>query len=326
MDAGRMSIQGKRLLITGAGGFCGEHACRYFAAQGMQVTAVVRKRYPSQARVEDSYRLAWPSSVEGRLCELTDRGQVQKLVNSVKPDYVLHLAGLNAVGPSWEMPLNFLETNAMATAYLLEAIRIAGCSSRVLVAGSMLGFKLPRSNRAPKPAHPYGMSKTLQALLAQCWGELYGIEVMVGVPSNLVGPGRSTGLYSLLADYAIACERSHLAGDRPPAPFRLSSRSERRDFLDVRDAMAAYETMMEKGAPGGVYPIASGKLVTLGETADLFAELSLSPLQFEVGDSKAPSPAPADPSQLQALGWRPRIKLKDTVRDLLLHRRLQSMA
>lgn len=317
-------MQGKRLLITGAGGFCGEHACRYFAARGMQVTAVVRRRH--MAHSGDSRGLAWPSSVEGRLCDLRDREQTQRLVRSVKPDYVLHLAGFNAVAPSWERPLDVLETNMLATAYLLEAIRIVDCSPRVVIAGSMLGFKLPRSNRPPQPAHPYGMSKTFQALLAQCWGELYGMEVLIGVPSNLIGPGRSTGLCSLLADYTVACEHARLTEGSIPAPFRLSSRSEKRDFLDVRDAMAAYEALMKQGVPGEVYPIASGQLVSLGEVADLFAKRALCSLAFQVGASTASSPTPADPSQLHALGWRPRITLQDSVCDLLLHRRLRWQA
>ncbi|WP_219838434.1 hypothetical protein [Paenibacillus sp. R14(2021)] len=52
----------------------------------------------------------------------------------------------------------------------------------------------------------------MQVLVAQSWAALYGMDVVVAEPSNLIGPGRSGGLCGLLARYAPL-----------PAPFRLSS-------------------------------------------------------------------------------------------------------
>lgn len=326
-----MSVKGQRILVTGAGGFCGEHACRYFATRGMKVTAAVRS-IPSSGGSDAATGIGWPGAVDVRICELTDREQVSRLIDEVQPDYVLHLAGLNAVVPSWQDPVSYMETNMLATAYLLDAVRRLNKNVKLLIAGSMLRFKLPQDGELPQPVHPYGMSKTLQVLIAQCWAQLYSMEVLIAQPSNLIGPGRSTGLCSLLAGYTVKTEEAYgfpLQGQPPQSEnqkaesgFQLSSRTEKRDFLDVRDAMAAYETIFIKGQPGFIYPVVSGKMITLGKVADTFEELALCPLGIRNGKSNAPSPAEENGKPMRELGWQPQIPFRDSIRDLLLHVRL----
>ena len=336
-----------RLLITGAGGFCGEHACRHFAAEGWEVVAAVR-RLPEPGEAE------WLNDVRETVrCDLGSRYETERLLERAKPDYVLHLAGMNAVGPSWSDPAAVMESNVMGTIHLLEAVRrVSGIGGgglrpaagvpapgasgnaggndaaatagsvptarpasgvRVVVAGSMLRFPLPAPGCRPAPPHPYSLSKTVQVLAAQSWATLYGMDIIVAEPSNLIGPGRSTGLCALIARYAAAAERA----DAGVKPFRLSSRTERRDLLDVRDAIRAYAVLLERGERGHVYPVASGVMRTLGELADCFDRQSLRPLAWEVGQSDAPSPEPADVSAIIALGWRPLFSLERSLGDAL---------
>lgn len=313
-----------RLLVTGAGGFCGEHACRYFSEQGWAVTGVVR-RLPKA----DAPEWAWLGLVDAALaCDLGSRAEVEALMERAAPEYVLHLAGANAVGASWRDPAAVLQSNVMGTVHVLEAVRrlgfAAGC--RVLVAGSMLRFPLVALGGSggsggggeyrPAPPHPYSLSKTMQVLVAQSWTSLYGMDVIVAEPSNLIGPGRSGGLCALLARYAAQVERAAAQGAAAPA-FRLSSRTETRDLLDVRDAIRAYELLLRGGERGRVYPVASGVMRTLGEIADAFSALAASPLEWEIGDSDAPSPEPVNCEGLAALGWSARIPLMESLRDAL---------
>ncbi|MBW7462350.1 GDP-mannose 4,6-dehydratase, partial [Paenibacillus sepulcri] len=103
-----------------------------------------------------------------------------------QPQYVLHMAGKNAVGPSWSDPGDTLANNVMGTVNLLEAVRRIDRGSlncRVLVVGSMLRFPLPAGGEAPEPPHPYSLSKTLQVLTARSWSALYGMDIVVAEPS-----------------------------------------------------------------------------------------------------------------------------------------------
>ncbi|MNF99742.1 GDP-6-deoxy-D-mannose reductase [compost metagenome] len=180
----------------------------------------------------------------------------------------------------------------------------------------MLRFRPSSERSLPNPPHPYSLSKTLQVLIAQCWPALYGLDVVVAEPSNLIGPGKSQGLCALLARYTVAAEEAAEAGSPVPV-FRLSSRHERRDYLDVRDAMAAYETLLQGGVSGELYPVASERLITIEQLAERFEALARSPLSFEIGDSAAPSPEPVDASGVRSLGWSPGIPLEQSIADTL---------
>ena len=148
----------------------------------------------------------------------------------------------------------------------------------------MLGCRLPQ-DVPPQPPHPYSLSKTMQIAAALSWHSLYGMDIIVADPSNLIGPGPSTGLGTLLARYAAACEKAHALGEPMPPVFKLSSATEERDFLDVRDAMRAYELLLTRGVSGSRYAMASGVMRPLGELAGVYRHLAAVPLAMEIGTS-----------------------------------------
>ncbi|USB32476.1 NAD-dependent epimerase/dehydratase family protein [Paenibacillus sp. YPG26] len=293
------------VLITGAAGFTGRHACRYFVAKGYHVAAAVR----------NAAKYSEPG-VEYISCDLTRREQVRELVKRVKPRYVLHLGGKNSVPESWGEPLLYMESNIMGSLYLLQALRESGCSSRILVAGSRLKFAL---SGPLAPTHPYALSKSVQEVTALSWGKLFHQDVLVAEPGNLIGPGPSTGICALLAKYIVNEEQGE-----EQKPFHLSSAEERRDFLDVRDAVAAYEVLLRHGETGSVTPVCSGLERTLGEVAQLYASLSTANIAIEAGDAPASGAEEAvQPVRLRELGWEPKYTWEMSLRDILEYYRAE---
>lgn len=296
-----------RILLTGAAGFTGGHACRHFAAAGFEVAAVVR-----HTAAAEEWAMANPAAEAAAqrafICELTDGAAVKELVRLAQPDYVLHLAGMNSVPESWRSPVPCMEANMLATMYLLEAVRLERPDCRFLAVGSMMGSP----GEAP-PAHPYGLSKALQAAVALAWSRLFGQPVLLARASNLVGPGPSKGLCGLLAAWAAEAERNGGAA----APFTLSSYDEQRDFLDVRDAVAAYETILLHGRQGHVYDIGSCVNRTIGEMAEAFRRHSAVPLPFALKPNALPQPAPepVDPDAMARLGWSPAVPFEQSIAD-----------
>jgi len=306
-------MSGIRLLVTGAGGFCGLHACRYFARKGYDVAGVLRSAGDPRAAALRKL------GASAEFCELTDRREVDRLIARVRPERILHLAGLSSAGPSWRDPATYLEVNVMTAVYLLEAARreMGDGGFRFAAAGSLLRFDWPADGGAPRPPHPYSLSKTLLTAVVRSWHHLYGTAAVVAEPANLIGPGPSAGLPALIAAHIRALRRARMAGVPAPSPFRLSSLTERRDYVDVRDAVRAYAVLLERGEPGRVYPIASGRQRTLGEVAAAYERAAGFRVEWSIGDSRAPSPPPADPSALLALGWRPEIPFSLSVADTL---------
>ncbi|MDA7026709.1 NAD-dependent epimerase/dehydratase family protein [Bacillus sp. CLL-7-23] len=292
-----MNDQHSRLLITGAGGFTGKHACRHFAKAGFDVTAVTRSNLP-----DDNVKLEF--------CNLTDQKAVIRLIQKTKPQYLLHLAGQNHVGQSWIDPVSSLENNLLPTLYLIEALRHENPDCKICVAGSVLQFDLNDLSTLP---HPYSLSKTMQTFVAQAWDTLYQMQIIIAKPSNLIGPGFSQGVCAIFAKQIVDMENHHAE-----RVLKVDNPNVERDFLDVRDVVRAYETLFSKGKPGESYEIASGTLHSLQEVISGYQQLTA--IDFKVKtktDEKIETKLDLNPAKVRELGWKPDIPFETSLADIL---------
>jgi GDP-4-dehydro-6-deoxy-D-mannose reductase len=294
------ALRGRVILITGASGFTGRHACEYFSKLGMQVVALVR----------DMNRAHKVDRIQYYSCDLLDHYCVSNLVKRIAPDYILHLGGKNSVSESWDMPIVYIQSNLMPLLYLLDAMR-SRPDCIMLVIGSRISVELAALDKA---THPYGLSKGLQKAIALSWRRLFDQKLILAEPSNLIGPGRSTGFCSLLGRYVVQSELG-----RQPSPFRISSRADRRDFLDVRDAVRAYGYLLLSGSFGEVYQVCSGIERSLGEITDEMLNVANQNVPLIWGDDRpsAGSSLSDQAAEVENLGWYPRIPLIKSLGDVI---------
>ncbi|MFJ7309432.1 NAD-dependent epimerase/dehydratase family protein [Peribacillus frigoritolerans] len=287
-----------KLLITGASGFTGQHACNHFVNAGFDVTAVSRKSFRN-------------GQVQTELCDLTNKENVGKLIKKVKPDYLLHLAGQNHVGQSWIDPVSSLEVNAMSTLYLIEALRQENPACKMVIVGSALQFD---PQNITTLTHPYSLSKTLQVLIAQSWGVLYNMNVVIAKPSNLIGPGISNGVCSIFAKKIVDMEEN-----KAEKVLEVSNMHAKRDFVDVRDAVSAYEILLTQGKFGEIYDIASGNRRSLGDIINQFN--SIANIEFKVKINTkitaADEHTEINLSKIKKLGWQSIIPFDTSILDIL---------
>ncbi|WP_026562812.1 NAD-dependent epimerase/dehydratase family protein [Bacillus sp. J37] len=290
--------QQPKLLITGANGFTGQHAVKHFLNVGFNVTAVSRK---SKFTLND---------VPNEYCNLTNKADVENLIKKTKPQYLLHLAGQNHVGLSWVDPVTSLEVNTMGTVNLLESLRKESPLSKVVVVGSALQFDPGNITTLP---HPYSLSKTLQVIIAQSWAKLFNMHIVIAKPSNLIGPGFSNGVCSILAKKIVDMEENKL-----DKVLEVNNLHAQRDYLDVRDAVTAYETLLMKGKSGEIYDISSGKSRSIEKIVNCFKTLTT--INFELKSQEfhqIEQTIKIMPSNLIDLGWKPAIPLKQSLKDIL---------
>ncbi|MGG0545635.1 NAD-dependent epimerase/dehydratase family protein [Priestia megaterium] len=289
------------VLITGANGYTGSHACNYLSEKGFNVVGVTRNPY-------------FEGEVQREVCDLTNKESVIKLIQKIKPEYLLHLAGKNHVGNSWITPSSFLEANLMSTVYLLEALRQESVACKVLIAGSALQFNPTDLSTLN---HPYSLSKTFQSLAAQSWVALYDMDIIIAKPSNLIGPGPSNGVCSIFAKKIVEMENQ-----RSEKVLMVNNLKAQRDFLDVRDAVKAYEVIFRKGNSGEVYDIASGCSHSLQEIVNELK--TLTPLNFKIKSDPDIQPEERfqiPPLKMLELGWRPSISLSNSLKDTVTYYR-----
>lgn len=301
-----MMKQQPKLLITGASGFTGEHACKHFYELGYDITAVTRNRSFDGCK-----------AIKTEYCELTNKNDVYQLLKKVEPAFLLHLAGLNHVGESWKDPITTLETNLLSTLYIIDAARQLNPNCKIIIVGSSLQTN---PNQLSNLTHPYSLSKTLQVLISQAWVKLYKMNIVIAKPSNILGPGRSNGVNSIFANKIVQMEKDML--DKELVVNNLNSK---RDFIDVRDVIRAYEVLLNKGIAGEEYEICSGKSHSIGDLIKIYK--SLTDIDFKVKSLSDGVDDPIDfqtPVKLLKLGWKPAFSINATLMDTLDYFRYKS--
>jgi GDP-4-dehydro-6-deoxy-D-mannose reductase len=256
--------------------------------------------------------------------DITDGLALRGAVADASPAAIYHLAALTHVGDSWDAPEQTLLVNAVGTFHVLEAARALATPAMVLLVCSAEVYgrpdQLPVTEECPlRPVSPYAASKVaaeflgLQAFLAH---QLPVIRVRA---FNHVGPGQSpTFVVSSLARQIALAARSG------GSELRVGNLSPRRDFTDVRDVVRAYRLLIDRGQPGEVYNLCSGRDVAISELAERMLVLAGVDLQLVVDPALCrPVEVPVmrgDASRLRAAtGWEPEITLDDTLDSVLTY-------
>jgi len=335
-----------RVLITGITGFAGSHLAEHILSEHPDVSLygtyrwrsrmenleelgrrglidVVEGRYTADAALRDDGRR------RGRLVllhtELTDAGSVEKLIASVQPERIFHLAAQSFVQSSFDEPSATIVTNVTAQLNVLEAVRRHDAETRIHIAGSSEEYGLVHPDEVPmketnplRPLSPYAVSKVTQDKLAWQYFKSYGLHVVVTRGFNHTGPRR--GLIFVTSTFARQLAEIE-AGKREPV-LHVGDLTSKRDWTDVRDMVRAYWIALEKAEPGESYNVGSGRTWSVREMLDIL--LANTTVKVRVQEDPArlrPSDVPilwADTSKFRAAtGWEPRIPFEQTLRDLL---------
>lgn len=306
----------RKVLITGIAGFAGSHLAerlsRRFEVWGLTIDANVKnlEGIPGLNLME---------------CDLTDYGKLRSVIEKLKPESVYHLAGQSMPSFSFSHPGETLKTNIFSTLNLFEAI--AECSPGTVVLnigsadeyGDVLEGELPVNERTElRPMNPYAVSKVTQDLLAFQYWKSKGVKAVRARPFNHIGPRQSEGFVT--AEFAKRIAEIE-AGKIAEKKLMVGNLDAAKDFSDVRDMVAAYELLVEKGSPGEVYNICSGRAYPIRYIAETL--LSFSPEKIEIVRDplkKRPTDTLAiygDNSRIRSLGWEPVYAFEETLRNLL---------
>lgn len=104
--------------------------------------------------------------------------------------------------------------------------------------------------------------------------------------------------------------------------IQLDNQLVEKDFLDVRDAVAAYEILLNYGESGQVYDLSSGQAQSLGEIVEIFR--TLTPIKLEVHSLQTGNALKLNinqPTKLKMLGWQPGTTLNHSLKDTLEYHR-----
>lgn len=302
-----------RILVTGATGFVGRH-----------LLTALRNQSDAELFALDRAPGRPLAGVNLLVVDLLDPVALNALIADVRPGHIYHLAGFASPAKSFHDPQAAWRGNLTATLNLYEAVAAAGLRPRILAvtSGQVYGDQpadRPLTEDSPLlPNNPYAASKAAADLAGFQYFANPGLPILRARPFNHLGPGQSP-------DYAVANFARQLVaierGTQAPV-LETGNLAPRRDLTDVRDIVAAYLALVERGDPGQAYNLASGTTVTMQEVLDTL--IRLAGVRVEVrqrADLLRPvdlSVPAVDISRLRAAtGWQPVIPLEQTLADVL---------
>ncbi len=309
-----------RVLITGITGFAGSHLAD-LCLEKKDVELYGIKRWRSRT---ENIEHIW-DKVKLLECDLRDATSTRDVIERIKPDWIFHLAAQSFVPTSWNAPTESLSTNVIGQLNVFEAVRKIDLKCRIQIACSSEEYGLVHPEEIPiketnalRPLSPYAVSKVAQDMLGYQYFMSYKMDIVRTRGFNHTGPRR--GPVFVCSDFAKQLVDIEM-GAKPPV-MNVGSLETRRDFTDVRDVVRGYWLALEKGKPGTVYNICSGRSYSIQEILDMLIEITGVDVEVRQDQSKMrPSDVPrleGDNSRFQAdTGWKPEIPLEKTLRDLV---------
>jgi GDP-4-dehydro-6-deoxy-D-mannose reductase len=305
-----------RALVTGINGFVGTHLARLLEKENIDVIGVDRQ---TGNNIGKQY-----------IIDLNDTSGIRNLIEDIKPDQIYHLAAPAFIPDSYDAPLQTFRVILDGTLSLLEIIRTASPYSKLLFVGSsdeygMWKGESFREDMLPDPCTPYAAAKAAASILCRQYALFYGINVVRTRSFNHFGPGQSPRFVcSNMAKQIAGCEK------KGEGYLQLGDITVCRDFIDVRDAVRAYYTIMcREDNAGEVYNICTERQLALAEILNFF--LAISPLngtieirseqQFRKFDNKCVC---GNNGKLKTLGWTEMYSLEQTIQDTLDYWRKQN--
>src|SRR5213075_2116318 len=169
--------------------------------------------------------------------------------------------------------------NVVGTVNVLESVRAAGSSARVLFTstGEVYGraSRLPTPESAPMlPLTPYAASKAA-AEIACAQHARRGLDVVVARAFQHEGPGRD----ERFAVGSWALQIARLEEDAGSGVLEIGDLSAERDISDVRDVCRAYTLLLNEAVEAGTYNVASGRSVPMSRVVELLVSLARVPVQ-----------------------------------------------
>jgi NAD dependent epimerase/dehydratase len=308
---------GRRVLVTGAGGFIGSHLVEALIAQGAQVTAMLRygsagaRGHLADLSGEQLANVSWAHG------DITDAEFVRNTVDG--HDVVFHLAALIAIPYSYIAPRSYLRTNVEGTLNVLEAVRQAKVPKLIHTSTSEVYGSarfVPMDEAHPLQGQsPYSASKIGADKMAESYWCSFGTPVVTVRPFNTFGPRQSArAVIPATILQGLWCDEVRLGSTMPV-----------RDMTYVSDTVAGFlAAAATSGLDGKTFNLGTGEGHTVGDIARLAlrllgreGDIQDDPSRHRPAASEVDRLISSNDSFRAATGWAPQVGLEEGLRHTI---------
>jgi NAD dependent epimerase/dehydratase len=322
-----LSFSGKKILVTGAGGFIGSHLVEALASLDADVTAMLH--YNANSSIGNLAFL--PATLRDKLKiifgNIEDSDYVARAIEGQQ--IVFHLAALIAIPYSYIAPRSYIRTNIEGTLNVLEAARRLGTPRIIHTSTSEVygtALKTPIDEHHPLQGQsPYAASKIGADKLAESYYRSFDLPVVTIRPFNTFGPRQSArAIIPTIISQAFETSGS----------IRLGSLSPERDMTFVSDTVAGFlAAASTAGIEGETINLGTGEARSIGQFAQSIltsmgcdSEIELDKRRLRPQKSEVGVLISDNRKAARLLGWAPTVSvdqgLRETIKFIGEHRHL----
>jgi GDP-4-dehydro-6-deoxy-D-mannose reductase len=305
-----------KVLITGVNGFVGKHLSREFCGRGLEVLGLANQEPKPDKEIVGLL-------TDYTQCDITDKEQVSRL--DIKDiSCVVNLAGLAAVGPSFDNPELYMRVNVGVLSVLGEELFRQNPTARMIAVSSGALYdpnqEMPLTEKSRTIENsPYASSKlAMEEVASDFRGR--GFDCITVRPFNHIGPGQGRGF--LIPDMIEKLRNM----DPLSSKITVGNIKTVRDYTDVRDIAKAYASLATaKNLHHNLYNVCSGVGLSGEDIIKALCSalgIDFDKLQLEVDQQLIRPNDPAsiigNSSSLQMdTGWSPTIPIDKTLADII---------
>ncbi len=311
-----------KLLITGINGFVARHFLDFVSKQNQEFEILGIGRSINSFNNNHFQNL----NINYKSIDLLNKDDVSEMISKFRPDFLLHLASVSSVGYSWKHPQESFVNNTNIFLNLIDRIRIENIKCRILSIGSSEEYGIVHKNDLPiieecklNPVSPYAVARVSQEMISQIYTKGYNMDIVMTRSFNHFGPGQNevfviSSFAKQLVEISLKKKQNRkvIVGDIDII----------RDFVDVRDVVKAYYTLLTKGRKGEIYNISSGIGISLSEILYKMCEILQIEINIDINKELIrPSDNPViignSDKMKNELNWIPEISIEKSLTDML---------
>jgi dTDP-glucose 4,6-dehydratase len=310
-----MDWTGKKVLVTGAGGFIGSHLAERLVELGADVSGLVR--YTSSGTWGWLDQSPLKDQINVILGDVRDQDGVLRMTEGM--EIVFHLAALIGIPYSYHAPLSYVRTNIEGTVNVLQSAMRCNVSRVVQTSTSEAygsALSVPINEAHPLQGQsPYSATKIGADKIAESFHRSFNLPVVIVRPFNTFGPRQSArAVIPTIVTQAL----------NEPA-ITLGNLEPTRDLNYVADTVEGF--VAAAGAPnaiGEVINLGTGKEVSIGKLAEIILQMMDKRLPVRNADERV-RPKGSEVDRLCAdntkakelLGWAPKYTLEEGLRHTI---------
>ncbi len=310
-----MNWTGKRVLVTGSGGFIGSHLAERLVEKGARVRAFVH--YNALGKEGWLDLLPVRKELEVVAGDICDYDYLFEAMREI--DIVFHLAALIDVPHSYKTPRAYVRTNIEGSLNVLQAARERNIERLIHTSSSEIygtARYVPMNESHPVQAQsPYAATKVAADQLAESFHRSYGVPVTIVRPFNTFGPRQS--IRAVVPAIITQCIEGNV--------IRLGNVHPSRDLTYVTDTVEGFVLAASSpDAIGKTLNLGTGKGILIKELAHLIIQLMDRSVEIEIDQNRV-RPSESEVTQLLSdntfaqdlLGWKPQVGLEEGLKTTI---------